>query len=194
MRRQRRALALCLTLATFAGAGQGCVYRIDLQQGNVVTQDMINRLEPGMEARKVRFIMGTPLVTDAFNPNRWDYVYTFQPGGGKRVQRRITLVLQDARLVRIEGDIEASASQTAEAGERPETVVTVPDESRGRGFWGWLRRGDKETEQGREPPSPKSTSGEANPAAKREELEIGASLGGEQGASTSPRGVDRIAP
>ena len=186
MRRQRKALALCLTVAALAWAGQSCVYRIDLQQGNVVTQDMINRLEPGMEARKVRFIMGTPLVTDAFNPNRWDYVYTFQPGGGKRVQRRITLVLRDARLIRIEGDIEASASQTPEAGERPDTVVTVPDESRGRGLWGWFGAADKETEQAIDPPSSKPTSGEANPATKSEELEIGASLSDEQGAGTSP--------
>ncbi|RKZ36171.1 MAG: outer membrane protein assembly factor BamE, partial [Gammaproteobacteria bacterium] len=67
------------------------VYRIDIQQGNVVTQDMLDRLETGMEKRKVRYLLGTPLIIDTFNSGRWDYLYSFQPGGGKRVQRRISL-------------------------------------------------------------------------------------------------------
>jgi outer membrane protein assembly factor BamE len=193
MFRKRNAFASCLMVAVLAGASYGCVYRIDLQQGNVVTQDMVNRLEPGMEQRKVLFIMGTPLITDAFDPERWDYVYTFQPGGGQRVQRRIALVFRDARLVRIEGDIEASASQAPEAGERPETVVTVPDEGQEKGFWGWFGGGDKEA-QGRAdtPASEPSEEAQENPAG--EGLEVGAQLSDPKSAiAWQSRGAGRAA-
>ena len=81
---------LLLTSLTLVGllALAGCsfpgVYKIDIQQGNVVTQDMIDQLRPGMTRRQVRFIMGNPLIQDTFNTNRWDYLYSLQPGGGKR--------------------------------------------------------------------------------------------------------------
>ena len=80
---------LLLTSFTFVGllALAGCsfpgVYKIDIQQGNVVTQDMIDQLRPGMTRRQVRFIMGNPLLVDTFHANRWDYLYSLQPGGGE---------------------------------------------------------------------------------------------------------------
>jgi len=76
---------LLLTSFTFVGllALAGCsfpgVYKIDIQQGNVVTQDMIDQLRPGMTRRQVRFIMGNPLLTDTFHADRWDYLYSIQP-------------------------------------------------------------------------------------------------------------------
>ena len=75
---------LLLTSFTFVGllALAGCsfpgVYKIDIQQGNVVTQDMIDQLRPGMTRRQVRFIMGNPLLTDTFHADRWDYLYTLE--------------------------------------------------------------------------------------------------------------------
>lgn len=56
------------------------IHKIDIQQGNIITPDMIEKLEPGMTREQVRFIMGTPMVMDSFHQNRWDYVYTFKPG------------------------------------------------------------------------------------------------------------------
>src|SRR5215475_3026894 len=56
-------------------------YRMDVQQGNVVTQEMVEKLKPGMTPSQVRFILGTPLVVDAFHKDRWDYVYRFTRGG-----------------------------------------------------------------------------------------------------------------
>ncbi|RMG27455.1 MAG: outer membrane protein assembly factor BamE, partial [Gammaproteobacteria bacterium] len=58
------------------------VYRIDIQQGNVVTQEQIDQLRPGMTREQVRYLLGTPLVQDTFHPERWDYVYYFKPGRG----------------------------------------------------------------------------------------------------------------
>jgi outer membrane protein assembly factor BamE len=81
------------------------VYKIDIQQGNVVTQDMIDQLRPGMTRRQVRFIMGNPLITDTFHANRWDYLYSLQPGGGARQQERISLVFDgNDQLVGLSGD------------------------------------------------------------------------------------------
>ena len=81
------------------------VYRIDVQQGNVVTTEMLEQVELGMERRKVRFVLGTPLVTDAFHQDRWDYVFIYQPGSGDRVQQRVSLFFEGGRLARIDSDL-----------------------------------------------------------------------------------------
>lgn len=83
------------SLFVLAGCSFPGVHKIDIQQGNVVTQDMVDQLRPGMTTRQVRFIMGTPLITDTFNSNRWDYLYSIQLAGGTRKQERISLVFND---------------------------------------------------------------------------------------------------
>lgn len=97
------ALILGASLAT-----GGCSlkpYKIDIQQGNVVTQDMVSKLRPGMTRAQVRFVMGTPLVTDAFHPARWDYYYRFDKGGRAREQRVLTLQFDGDKLARVDGDV-----------------------------------------------------------------------------------------
>ena len=59
------------------------VYKISIPQGNIITQEMVDQLRPGMTKRQVIFVMGTPLVRDPYHQDRWDYVYNFQPGGGE---------------------------------------------------------------------------------------------------------------
>ena len=109
---------LLLTSLTLTGllALAGCsfpgVYKIDIQQGNVVTQDMIDQLRPGMTRRQVRFIMGNPLLTDTFHTNRWDYLYSIQPGGGQRLQERISVNFSaDDQLVGLSGDFMPGVSR-----------------------------------------------------------------------------------
>jgi outer membrane protein assembly factor BamE len=102
-------------------------HRIDVQQGNVVTQDMLARLERGMDRNKVRSIMGTSLVKDVFNQDRWDYVYTMKESGEARVERRVTLYFEDDRLVRVTGDVKAAKGRL-EPQPRPEVTVEVPGE------------------------------------------------------------------
>ena len=80
-------------------------YRMDIQQGNVVTQDMIAKVQPGMTRSQVRFALGTPLIMDPFHSDRWDYVFLYQKAGTVTEQRRIVVVFKDDRLVRIEGDV-----------------------------------------------------------------------------------------
>ncbi len=103
------------------------VYKIDVQQGNVVTQEMIAQLQWSMPAQKVRFIMGTPLIIDVFHPKRWDYVYSFQPGGGKRVQRHIALFFDDNdRLIKIKGDVKVGARKTQQPTPPPYELDNQP--------------------------------------------------------------------
>ncbi len=78
------------------------LYRIDVQQGNVVTQEMVETLKPGMTKSQVRFVMGSPLIVDAFRENRWDYVYLFREKGELVEQMRLTIFFEDEQLTHIE--------------------------------------------------------------------------------------------
>ena len=88
-------------------------HKIDIQQGNYVTQDMVAKLKPGMSKSQVRFALGTPLVVDPFRTDRWDYIYVLQKGGKVVEQRRIVVVFQDDKLARIDGDVVAGAASAA---------------------------------------------------------------------------------
>jgi outer membrane protein assembly factor BamE len=98
------ALLSCLTLAGCSSFSFPGVYKLNIQQGNVVTQDMINQLQPGMTAAQVRYILGTPLLVDTFDPNRWEYLYSMQPGGGSRTQERLTVYFKDGVLSGMSGN------------------------------------------------------------------------------------------
>jgi outer membrane protein assembly factor BamE len=91
------------------------VYKISIPQGNIITQDMVDQLRPGMTKRQVIFVMGTPLVRDPYHQDRWDYVYNFQPGGGERGQERLSVVFEDDQLVSLSGDFEPTPPETAAA-------------------------------------------------------------------------------
>ena len=85
-------------------------HRMEIQQGNYVTHDMIAKLQPGMTRDQVRFVLGTPLVADAFHANRWDYMFRRQRANSKEIeQRRIVIFFDDGRLSRIEGDVTPAA-------------------------------------------------------------------------------------
>ncbi len=80
------------------------VHRITIQQGNVITQTMIDRLKPGMTRSQVRFVLGNPIIDDPLDQDRWDYVYSIQVAGGRRIQRELVLHFVDDRLSYFEGD------------------------------------------------------------------------------------------
>lgn len=104
-------------------------YRIDVRQGNYVTQDMVAKLKAGMSREQVRFALGTPLVADMFHADRWDYVYHFQPGHGEPQLRRLVVYFADNKLVRVGGDVIAETEATAAAPTAPPArVLEVPAE------------------------------------------------------------------
>lgn len=89
------------------------VYRIDIEQGNIITQEMVDQLRPGMSRSQVEYVMGSALLKDTFNDNRWDYLYGLREGdSGERTQRRLSVFFADDRLVRLEGDFRPGASAT----------------------------------------------------------------------------------
>lgn len=92
-------------------------YRIDVQQGNVVTQESISKLKPDMTRAQVKYVLGTPLVTDTFHPDRWDYFYKFDKAGNPREQRRLTLVFRDDKLKQILGDVSAAGGLVGQDGK-----------------------------------------------------------------------------
>ncbi len=125
---------LMLASLSFAGlvALAGCsfpgVYKVDIQQGNVVTQDMIDQLRPGMTRQQVRFIMGNPLITDTFHANRWDYLYSIQPGGSPRQQERVSLVFNaNDQLAGLAGDFMPGVSRDEQIlGREAQGTSTTP--------------------------------------------------------------------
>lgn len=92
-------------------------YKLDIQQGNVVTSKMLLQLRPGMTKSQVRFIMGTPLVQDSFHSNRWDYVYQMRESGKIKEQRRVILDFENELLKSVRGDVVAAGSEQTKDGE-----------------------------------------------------------------------------
>lgn len=80
------------------------VYKLDIPQGNVIDQEMVDKLQPGMTPNQVQFIMGTPIIEDTFNANRWDYIYTMKKPDQTPTQSRVSLFFANGTLSNIKGD------------------------------------------------------------------------------------------
>ncbi len=109
------------------------VYTLDIQQGNMVDQAMIDQLRPNMNKRQVLYIMGSPMLADPFHQNRWDYIYSFQPGREPRLQKRITLLFANDRIVGIQGDFKPSTLPVADISN--ETTVDLPVRNIEKTLW-----------------------------------------------------------
>jgi outer membrane protein assembly factor BamE len=126
------------------------VYHIDIQQGNVITQDLVNQLRVGMSQRQVQFILGAPLLEDPFHAQRWDYIYLYEPGSyGKSdtTEQRVTLIFENDKVKEISGTLLPDPKPDALPANRQVTVVVPPQERGGGGvlirFWHWLGFGSK---------------------------------------------------
>jgi len=100
------------------------VYKIDIEQGNMIDQSMVDQLRPNMTKRQVLYIMGSPMLTDTFHEKRWDYLYSEQPGGEARMQKRLSLYFDGDNLVGVQGDFRPSSMPVVK--ESTETTVDVP--------------------------------------------------------------------
>ncbi|MCC5859261.1 MAG: outer membrane protein assembly factor BamE [Ectothiorhodospiraceae bacterium] len=83
-------------------------YQPTVQQGNIITDDMLEQLRPGMSKGQVRYVLGSPAIEDMFRGNRWDYVHTQQAGGGGEPRRLTVLFDDEGRLQALEGDLAPS--------------------------------------------------------------------------------------
>ena len=128
------ALAGCATFDRYVPSWRSLgVYKIDINQGNYLSQDMVDKLKPGMTQQQVRQLLGTPLVTSPFRSDRWDYVYEYARQGRVVEHRNFTVYFADGKLTRWEGDqlpesvVELNRSASAKA---------LPSESPGeKSFW-----------------------------------------------------------
>jgi outer membrane protein assembly factor BamE len=100
------------------------VHKLSVQQGNVITQAMVDKLRPGMTRSQVAYIMGEPVFRNSFNDNRWDYIYTLELPGIFDDDRRISIYFDNEQLAFFTGDYVPTAVQEetaiAEAGNTPE--------------------------------------------------------------------------
>lgn len=124
LRRVRVALLLALVLAA-AGLLQGCVYRMTVQQGNYLDPKQVAQLQTGMTRSQVRFLLGTPMLPDAFDRDRWDYLYYLRIGRLKKPEeRRLTVFFEGDRVARIEN---VGITVDATPAETPKTLpASVP--------------------------------------------------------------------
>ena len=98
-------LSACTWVPDLSDIGLPRVHKVDVPQGNVIEQDQINQLRPGMTKEQVIFVMGTPMINDPLHDNRWDYIFRFKPGYGEIETKRTTVFFnEDEKLVNIIGN------------------------------------------------------------------------------------------
>ncbi len=107
------------------------VHRITVQQGNVITQSMVDKLKPGMTRSQVAFIMGEPVMRNSFNDDRWDYVYTLELPGVFSTSQRVSLYFVDDQLAYFTGDLVPSDQNPGAVadGKPPASAVPTPSVS-----------------------------------------------------------------
>lgn len=110
------------------------VYKMTVQQGNIISEEMIDQIQLGMNKAQVRYVLGTPLLADMFHTDRWDYTYTIRRGHKPMQVQRLTLWFQNDALVRIDGDMRPDPNRALAAEETREIVVEVPDWKDNRGI------------------------------------------------------------
>jgi outer membrane protein assembly factor BamE len=101
--------SLSLTACTTIMENLPWIYRVDIKQGNIIDQDMVNQLRPNMTKRQVLYVMGSPMLSDYFHKQRWDYIYSIREDGDPKIQKRVALFFNGDELVKIEGDFKPSS-------------------------------------------------------------------------------------
>ncbi|SFW10740.1 outer membrane protein assembly factor BamE [Nitrosovibrio sp. Nv17] len=124
--------AKILTLLAFLPLA-GCssvpslLYKIEIQQGNVITQEMVDKLKPGMTRSQVRFVLGSPMISDIFHSHRWDYVYRLEQRGRLMEQRQLTVFFEGDEVVRTEGSFAPPVAFTSPPSESEAGMASFTD-------------------------------------------------------------------
>lgn len=133
------ALSLSITITSCTTIMESIpgVYTLDIQQGNVIDQDMIDQLKPGMTKRQVLYIMGSSMLQDVFHQKRWDYLYSEQLDGGLRQQKKVSLYFNGDLLSGIQGDFRPSTEPVVRKSK--EETVDVPERDLDKTLWGRMK-------------------------------------------------------
>ncbi|HTU67387.1 MAG TPA: outer membrane protein assembly factor BamE [Steroidobacteraceae bacterium] len=133
---KRLALLRLILLSSGALLASGCVYRMSIQQGNYLVTDSVSQLKEGMTRSQVRFLLGTPMVPDAFDNDRWDYYYYFNSRHNKEpLKRRLTVYFQDEKVQRYDNQgvpTQADLENIEAELKRARAEAKSKDD---RGFW-----------------------------------------------------------
>jgi outer membrane protein assembly factor BamE len=158
------ALLRTILLAGSALLASGCVYRMSIQQGNYLVTDSVSQLKEGMTRSQVRFLLGTPMVPDAFDNDRWDYYYFLNSRHFKQpLKRRLTVFFQDEKVQRYENQgvpTQADLEQVERDLRRARAEANARDN---RGFWARLFSRDKPAPQTEEAKSEAKSAAEKPP-------------------------------
>jgi len=116
MKLASRILLVTLCALTLNGCGIfPSVHKLNVQQGHIITPEMVSQLKLGMSKRQVRFVLGNTLLPDTFNDNRWDYFYSLKRGSdGSYTKHLFTVYFENDKLVKTEGDYLPGAAPTSE--------------------------------------------------------------------------------
>jgi outer membrane protein assembly factor BamE len=135
---------LILIVSILSALVTGCsnyipAYKIDVQQGNILTNEDIDQIRIGMDKEKIQYILGSPTITDPFHANRWDYAYTFKPGYGKLEKKNISLYFERDILVKTSGSLEPDTSRSVDVSSyKKQQVITVNPTVKKKP--GWIKR------------------------------------------------------
>lgn len=126
-----------LALALFCSALSACsIYKLSMRQGNVITQKEMSTLKQGMSRKQVEATLGTPLIQDPFETNRWDYVFYYRKPDGKVIQRTVSVYFQNGKVAHYtdKGDIAAAShihqNEQFLRGQEPERPQREPRNQR----------------------------------------------------------------
>ena len=112
MRTVKLSAKLCLIV--LLGLTSGCLYHMRIQQGNVLNPDLVSQLEPGMTRSQVMFLLGTPMIPNGFNTDRWDYYFYVKNESGKILEsNRLTVWFKDDKVDHFDGDLAPSGREPA---------------------------------------------------------------------------------
>jgi outer membrane protein assembly factor BamE len=102
-------------IVAVALSASGCIYKLDVQQGNLISQEMVSKLKKGMTKAEVRQVLGTPLLMDPFHGNRWDYYFSTEVRGRTTERTRFSVLFENDKLASVTGDIKAAPAAAASA-------------------------------------------------------------------------------
>ena len=121
-----RRFATLLACAALSGCGFALVHKIDIQQGNVVLPEQVAQLKTGMTKAEVRTLLGTPLLTDVFHGERWDYYFSFAKGSKLEERTGLSVMFENERLASWKGDVPSINLPNVSSSQRPLSAVSVP--------------------------------------------------------------------
>jgi len=129
------ALSACLSMSACSYVVDNLpgIYRLEIQQGNIIDQAMVDQLRPGMSKRQILYIMGSPMLDDYFHRNRWEYVYYEKKGNADPQEKRLALFFNNDSLAGIQGDFRPG--QTPAIQPMKQTTLELPKRNLDKTLW-----------------------------------------------------------